>query len=310
MTSNKNDLVNNALSKIKTSPGFGSRIGADPDLVQTMDYIDSDGDGVDDRNQRGPGQPYVTFEQSKNEERSRFRPGAKPRSDGSRKPKTLITDPRGRPSSKTNYAKDYMATFQQSANLRAQNPTTGQQKKTSDFGSYDPASFGGSMYNQGWGNMVNWGNKFKDNEAIQGFISGSRLDSNQTMMNMGMDLLYQKGQLSQMADYQGGMENLKTGNTLKLLAAEGGITRDLMWDQGDIKSRQIGEQGVEDRAQIKTLGSENRKTRRVEGSETRMTEMTKGDQTRKTQRDKYREDRKMRADARGAIRRTGSRFFG
>jgi hypothetical protein len=177
-----------------------------------------------------------------------------------------------------------------------------QGKKTQapkDFGDYTTASFGGSMYNQGWGNMVNWGNKFKDNEAIQGFISGSRLDANQTMMNMGMDLLYQKGQLSQMADYQGGMENLKTGNTLKLLAAEGGITRDLLWDQGDIKSRQIGEQGKEDRAQIRTLGTENR-----------LTKMTEGDQDRKTQRDKYREDRKMRADARGAIRRTGSRFFG
>ena len=51
--------------------------------------------------------------------------------------------------------------------------------------------------------------------------------------------------------------------------------------------------------QIRTLGTENRLTR-----------MTEGDQTRKTQRDKYREERKMRADARGAITRTGSKFFG
>ena len=306
MTANKNALVNNALSKIKSNPGFGGRIGMDPDSLVTMDYIDSDGDGVDDRNQRGPGQPYITFEQAKREEKARFRPGAKQRIDRGdmtkedanryfqkfRPAKTQITDPRGRPSSKSNYAKNYMDTFAGSA----------QGKKTQapkDFGDYTTASFGGSMYNQGWGNMVDWGNKFKDNEAIQGFISGSRLDANQTMMNMGMDLLYQKGQLSQMADYQGGMENLKTGNTLKLLAAEGGITRDLMWDQGDIKSRQIGEQGKEDRAQIRTLGTENR-----------LTKMTEGDQDRKTQRDKYREDRKMRADARGAIRRTGSRFFG
>ena len=287
MTSNKNDLVNNALSKIKSSPGFGGRIGAGMGYVGTMDYIDSDKDGVDDRNQRGPGQPYITFEKATQEEKNKFKqPRGKGVDQGGKQPRA-------------NYAKDYMDTFQRSANSQAQKPSTGQQKKTSDFGSYDPASFGGSMYNQGWGNMVNWGNKFKDNEAIQGFISGSRLDSNQTMMNMGMDLLYQKGQLSQMADYQGGMENLKTGNTLKLLAAEGGITRDLMWDQGDIKSRQIGEQGTEDRAQIRTLGTENRLTR-----------MTEGDQTRKTQRDKYREDRKMRADARGAITRTGSKFFG
>ena len=162
---------------------------------------------------------------------------------------------------KTNYAKNYMDTFAGKTNTQAQTTSTGQGKTPSDFGKYQAATFGGSLYNQGWGNMVSWGNKFKDNEAIQGFISGSRLDANQTMMNVGMDLLYQKGQLSQMADYQGGMENLKTGNTLKLLAAEGGITRDLMWDQGDIKSRQIGEQGKEDRAQLRTLGTENRLTK-------------------------------------------------
>jgi len=288
MTANKNDLVNNALGKIKSSPGFGSRIGMDPDSMVTMDYIDSDGDGTDDRNQRGPGQPYITFEQAKRDEKARFRPGAEQRIDRGDMTKKeanryfpKFSQANQEKRGKTNYAKNYMDSFAGSAKSQ----TT---KAPKDFGTYNPASFGGSMYNQGWGNMVDWGNKFKDNEAIQGFISGSRLDANQTMMNMGMDLLYQKGQLSQMADYQGGMENLKTGNTLKLLAAEGGITRDLMWDQGDIKSRQIGEQGREDRSQIRTLG----------------------DQNRKTQRDKYREDRKMRADARGAITRTGSKFFG
>jgi len=280
MTANKNDLVNNSLSKIKTSPGFGGRIGAGIGYIGTMDYIDTDKDGVDDRNQRGPGQPYITFEKATQEEKNKFKqPRGKGVDQGGSQPRA-------------NYAKNYMDTFARSAQ--------GQKTQASkDFGDYTPSSFGGSMYNQGWGNMVDWGNKFQDNEAIQGFISGSRLDANQTMMNMGMDLLYQKGQLSQMADYQGGMEKLKTGNTLKLLAAEGGITRDLMWDQGDIKSRQIGEQGTEDRAQIRTLGTENR-----------LTKMTEGDQDRKTQRDKYREERKMRADARGAITRTGSKFFG
>tara|TARA_B100001250_G_scaffold53249_2_gene41415 strand:+ start:8672 stop:10057 length:1386 start_codon:yes stop_codon:yes gene_type:complete len=276
--------------------------------------------------------------------------------------------------------------------------TTGDGNIPSDFGQYNPATFGGNLYNQGWGNMVNWGNKFKDNKAIQGFISGARLDSNQTMMNMGMDLLYQKGQMSQMADYHGGMENLKTGNTLKLLAAEGGITRDLMWDQGDILSRQIGERGDQDRrtlratgqenrslvmtqgdqdrrgqrvkgqeqragimtqgkedrkglrvkgeedrlgfrvsgeedrlgmrvsgeeerlgmrvggeeerAGIRTRGTEERLGKREQGAQDRMLTQERGSEERKTQRDRYREERGMRADARGAIRRSGSRFFG
>ena len=321
MSPKATDFANNALNKVKSTPGFGSRIGADPDSMFTMDFIDSDNDGTDDRHQRGPGQPYVTFENSKPDERATFGRGAlsgrtrqgknfpgeksiridngdltekEARKVGGSKFNKFMAgvDSKSPKTSRpqTNYAKNYMDTFASS---------TQKKETSSDFGKYDPATFGGSMYNQGWGNMVDWGNKFKDNEAIQGFISGSRLDANQTMMNMGMDLLYQKGQLSQMADYQGGMENLKTGNTLKLLAAEGGIVRDLMWDQGDIQSRQIGEKGTEERKTVRTLGSENR-----------MTRMTEGDQKRKTQRDKYREDRKMRADARGAIRRTGAKFFG
>tara|TARA_Y100000114_G_scaffold147503_1_gene159367 strand:+ start:54 stop:731 length:678 start_codon:yes stop_codon:yes gene_type:complete len=36
---------------------FGERIGQDPFSINTMDFIDSDGNGVDDRYQKGPGQP-------------------------------------------------------------------------------------------------------------------------------------------------------------------------------------------------------------------------------------------------------------
>lgn len=216
-------------------------------------------------------------------------------------------------------------------------------QKASDFGTYSPANFGGALYNQGWGNMVSWGNKFKDNETIQAGVSGARMDSNRTMMNMGLNLLYQRGQMSNMAEYQGGMENLRTGNTMKLMAAEGGIVNQLMKGAGDIESRQIGERGdqerrglrvvgQEERAGIKTQGDQDRRGLRVRGDEERMGMMeqgsqnrmgmaaqgiedraltrTKGDQERKTQRDKYREERKMRADARGAVRRSGATFFG
>ena len=281
----KNDLVNNSLNKIKSSPGFGSRIGMDPDLVGTMDYIDTDNDGVDDRNQRGPGQPYITFETAKQEEKNKSNKGT-----GASQGKT---------SDRTNFAKQYMDSFSSATNTNKETGSSDKEQIASDFGKYKAGTFGGALFNQGFGGITDFANKFEDNEAIQGFYTGAKLDFDAQMMDTGLDLLYQQGQLSQMADYQGGMENLKTGNTLKLLAAEGGITRDLMWDQGDIKSRQIGEQGVEDRAQIRTLGTENR-----------LTKMTEGDQDRKTQRDKYREERKMRADARGAIRRTGSKFFG
>jgi len=51
--------------------GYGGRIGADPDSMFTMDFQDQDGDGTDDRHQRGPGQPYITWEDSTPEERGK-----------------------------------------------------------------------------------------------------------------------------------------------------------------------------------------------------------------------------------------------
>lgn len=329
------------------APGYGSRIGMDPDSMVTMDYIDSDGDGVDDRSQRAPGTPYIGWDQAKAEDKKKFGRGGSgrgkkgrgrdgrgvdsfnPFQDGGDDMKSGWLDfynkQRGASTAlqgqriddgnitKKEASKSFPMLFGGVGQAAASafggttqqggaKQTTSDGKVPSDFGQYSPATFGGNLYNQGWGNMVNWGNKFKDNKAIQGFISGARLDANQTMMNMGMDLLYQKGQMSQMADYHGGMENLKTGNTLKLLAAEGGITRDLMWDQGDILSRQIGERGDQDRRTLRATGQENRalvmtqgdqdrRGFRVKGQEQRAGIMTQGKEDRKGLRVKGQEDR-------------------
>ena len=62
--------------------GYGGRIGADPDSMFTMDFKDQDGDGTDDRHQRGPGQPFITWEDSTPEERGKFgRGGGEDRRD-------------------------------------------------------------------------------------------------------------------------------------------------------------------------------------------------------------------------------------
>ena len=39
------------------NPSWGSRLDSDPNMMYTMEFRDSDGDMVDDRQQRGPGQP-------------------------------------------------------------------------------------------------------------------------------------------------------------------------------------------------------------------------------------------------------------
>lgn len=260
--------------------------------------------------------------------------GGRPATPPNRPAKSQINDPSGRPSSQQDWL---------SYGNQVLSEATSRKTKKKDFGDYQPGTFGGSLYNQGWGNMVDWGNKFQDNETIQAGVSGARMDSNRAMMSMGLNLLYQKGQMSNMADYQGGMENLRTGNTMKLMAAEGGIVNQLMEGQGKIESRHIGERGDQERRGIRTAGQENRagimtqgdqdrRGTRVKGKEDRMGMMeqgsqnrmgmaaqgledraltrTKGDQERKTQRDKYREERKMRSDARGAVRRSGASFFG
>jgi len=347
------------------APGYGGRIGMDPDSMVTMDWKDSDGDGVDDRYQRAPGTKTIGWDQAKasdkanfgrggpgrgrkNTERGRGRDGRGVESfnpfqnsggggftfDGNWKGKgkapenaifsvasnssqgqriddgdMTMGDARkyfpqlfGSDGKWTGVIEKYGSGFGGTTTQGGTKTKAEDKKIPSDFGEYNPATFGGNLYNQGWGNMVNWGNKFKDNKAIQGFISGARLDANQTMMNMGMDLLYQKGQMSQMADYHGGMENLKTGNTLKLLSAEGGITRDLMWDQGDILSRQIGERGDQDRRTLRATGQENRalvmtqgdqdrRGLRVQGQEQRAGIYAQGDQDRRGMRVKGQEER-------------------
>ena len=311
------------------APGYGSRIGMDPDLGFTLDWTDSDGDGIDDRTQRSPGTPAIGWDQAKAADKAKYGRGGSGRRKYGRQGRGRDSfnpfqegqgqriddgDISAKQASKLGGAgfNRFMGAFggtNQAASGFGGATTQGGTKKKSEagktpsnFGEYSPATFGGNLYNQGWGNMVNWGNKFKDNKAIQGFISGARLDSNQTMMNMGMDLLYQKGQMSQMADYHGGMENLKTGNTLKLLSAEGGITRDLMWDQGDILSRQIGERGDQDRRSLRATGQENRalvmtqgdqdrRGLRVQGQEQRAGIYAQGDQDRRGQRVRGQEER-------------------
>ncbi len=59
------------IDPVSPRSGYGSRVGADPDSNFTMDWVDKDGDGVDDRHQRGPGQPFVTWEDSTPEERGK-----------------------------------------------------------------------------------------------------------------------------------------------------------------------------------------------------------------------------------------------
>lgn len=199
------------------------------------------------------------------------------------------------------------------------------------------------MYAQGASLLTEMGNKYKDNESLTGFISGTFADAGRTMMMGGLSLGYNKAMSAHLAQLNQGLENLKTGNQLKLMGAEGRITQQLIGAQGmqqrlgiretgrqqragyREQGRQermnisalgtqerlnIGARGTQDRLTLQTAGQQERLNIGARGREQRLGIQTAGQEERKNIGKRYREERNMRADARGAIRSLGARFFG
>ena len=63
---------------------------------------------------------------------------------------------------------------------------------------------------------------------------------------------------SHLAKLNQGMENLKTGNQLKLMGAEGRIAKDLIGAQGEQQRLGIRETGAQERLNIAATGVEQR----------------------------------------------------
>ena len=115
------------------------------------------------------------------------------------------------------------------------------------------------MYAQGASLLTEMGNKYKDNESLTGFISGTFADAGRTMMMGGLNLGYNKAMSAHLAQLNQGLENLKTGNQLKLMGAEGRITQQL-----------IGAQGMQQRLGIRETGRQQRAGYREQGRQERM----------------------------------------
>ena len=204
-------------------------------------------------------------------------------------------------------------------------------------------TIGGNLYDQGAASLTEMGNKYKDNDTVTSFVTGAFLDAANTQMQSGLALSYNTAMSAHQAKLNQGLENLKTGNQLKLMGAEGRIAKDLIGAQGaqqrlgiketgeqqrlnigaqgaqdrlniaatGVEQRAgIREQGGQDRLNIAATGTEQRKGMRVKGSEDRKTVRTQGQEERLSIGKRYQEERNMRADARGAIRSLGARFFG
>jgi len=186
---------------------------------------------------------------------------------------------------------------------------------------YSYGTTAGNLYNEGIKNLVDFGNKYKDNETVGGMVAGTLADTFATQANTGTALAYNNAFLGSLANYQGGMENLRTGNQMKLMAAEGNIAGGLIDKQGgwQIKGIQetgsqqrqnIGVQGTQDRMNIAATGTEQRLGMKTKGSEDRLTVGEAGRQERLNIGERTTQELRARADARGAVRRGGARFFG
>ena len=186
---------------------------------------------------------------------------------------------------------------------------------------YSYGTTAGNLYNEGIKNLVDFGNKYKDNESIGGMVAGTLADTFATQANTGTALAYNNAFFGSLANYQGGMENLRTGNQMKLMAAEGQIAGGLIDKQGgwQIKGIQetgsqqrqnIGAQGIQDRMNIATTGEQQRLGMKTKGAEDRLTVGEAGRQERLNIGERTTQELRARSDARGSVRREGSRFFG
>lgn len=186
---------------------------------------------------------------------------------------------------------------------------------------YNTGTTAGTLYDQGMKNLVDLGNKYSGNESIGGLVAGTLADTFRTQAQTGLALQYNNAFLGSLANYQSGLENLRTGNTMKLMSAEGQIAKDLVGAQGAQQRLGIQEtgaqqrlgiaaQGTQDRLNIGAQGQEDRLTVQTKGSEDRKNIQTAGSEERLNIAKRATEEKGLRADARGAIRSLGARFYG
>ena len=170
---------------------------------------------------------------------------------------------------------------------------------TSSSKSYIPSTVAGNYVDSGMKTITDLMNKYKDNETIAGLGAGTIFDVGKTQVNTGSAIAYNDAFLGSLGNYQAGIENLKTANAGKLMAQEGAIARDLT----DLTTGRALE-GAKYTADQTLAG-----TKYGYDSQERQIGLT-GQEERRNMQQKTTEEKKLRADARGAIRSQGARFYG
>ena len=174
----------------------------------------------------------------------------------------------------------------------------------------DRPGTGSTLVDQGLMSLTELGNKYADNEMIGGLVTGTYADIARTQANTGLAIQYNDAMYESMGRFQGGLENLRTANTSKLMAQEAALTGGLMDKQGNIQRKGLRVAGDEQRKGIRETGTQSRLNIAATGTQNRLTIGEQGSQERMNIRERTQAQKNLRADARGAIRRSGARFFG
>lgn len=165
--------------------------------------------------------------------------------------------------------------------------------------SSSPQTVGGNFVGSGTKTITDLMNKYGNNETIAGLGAGSIFDIGRTQANTGMAIAYNDAFMGSLGRYQSGLETLKTANASKLMAQEGAIARDLT----DLTTGRALE-GAKYTADQTLAG-----TKYGYDSQERQIGLT-GQEERRNMQQKTTEEKRLRADARGAIRSQGARFYG
>jgi len=176
---------------------------------------------------------------------------------------------------------------------------------------YQPygGSVAASIYDRAQSGLVNLTNRYAGNETLSGIAVGKLADAYGTSLNTAAQLEYDNAFLGSMASYQQGIENLRKGNTMALLAAESGALKETMTVQGIEGRRGMVTAGEQDRLGVQARGTEDRAGVQARGENDREGYRVQGDQTRLTQNNATDNTIALREHAKGSIRQQGQRYY-
>lgn len=251
-------------------PQWGQKLDAAPGTMFTGDFQDSDGDGVDDRMQRGPGQPA-----------GKVGEGYSTKDNGSNSP------------------------YIRNAGNQQQ-PTNTQAQPGLDQGYLNFSNIMGQFFNYKPGEtddegralknamMGDWMSKFFDSRLsremgqYQAGLSKDMMNHQWNLEQMGQsnsrkeEFGYGMRAMDKQYELQNQYANQQYGRDVGMLAATGEQTRKNYRAQGVENRLQSITDNEQERLNIGARGDQNRQYRRVDGDENRKTETNRAQEERKT----------------------------